>query len=230
MGLEPSYLEFIEDCVTATHGALHGLHMLELGDQVIRSPGIPEKTGKQYYERRGVAHTSFDLNGDHGALPVDLAEPIRQAQWLGAFDIVTNSGTTEHVEPFAAQYVCFRNIHDCLRAGGVAISLVPDVDELDLRGAWKGHCNHYYSHAFFARLAELNQYELVASTLIEGLRCAALRKTVDAPFTSDREAVLAAIARREGGIVYPGINDGRRRRSLSRRIRRAVRSLVEAIR
>jgi hypothetical protein len=224
MGLEPSYLEFIEECVAATLGQLRGLRMLELGDQTIASDAIPENTGKAYYENRGVAHTSFDLNGANGALRVDLSRRIRKRAWLGAFDVVTNSGTTEHVEPYDAQYVCFLNVHNCLRPGGVAISLVPDVEELDRNGAWKNHCNHYYSHAFFARLAELNRYDMVASKLINGLRCAALRKTRDAPFTRDRAAVLAGIARREGGMVYRGIND-RRSRSFKRRFRRAVRSL-----
>jgi hypothetical protein len=229
MGLEPSYLEFIEQCVTATLGELRGLHMLELGDQVIDHAAIPEKTGKQYYENRGVVHTSFDLNGEHGAERVDLSRRIRNRAWLGAFDIITNAGTTEHIEPFEAQYVCFRNIHDFLRVGGVSISVVPDVEELDRHGAWKDHCNHYYSHEFFAGLAELNQYALVASKVILGNRCAALRKTRDVPFTGDRAAVLAGIARREGGIVYPGIND-RRSRSRKSRFKRAIRSFFRTAR
>ena len=148
MGLEPSYLDFIDECVAATLGELRGRRMLELGDQVIDHEAIPEKTGKQYYENRGVLHTSFDLNGQNGALRVDLSRRIRKPAWLGAFDIITNAGTTEHVEPFEAQYICFLNIHNCLRGGGVAVSIVPDVGELDRHGAWKDHCNHYYSHEF----------------------------------------------------------------------------------
>ncbi len=203
--------------------------MLELGDQVIEDEAIPESTGKQYFENRGVAHTSFDLNGEHGAVRVDLSRRIRNATWLDAFDIITNSGTTEHVEPLSAQYTCFLNIHNCLCTGGIAISLVPDVEALDRDGAWKGHCNYYYSHEFFAELARLNEYEMIASKLINGLRCVAVRKTSTAPFTMDRRAVLAGIARREGGIVYRGIND-RRSRSLKRRIRRGLASLWGASR
>ncbi|HSR56104.1 MAG TPA: hypothetical protein VLN73_07665, partial [Alphaproteobacteria bacterium] len=118
----------------------------------------------------------------------------------------TNSGTTEHVEPFEAQYTCFMNIHDCLKTGGISIHLVPDLDELEQRGWWKNHSNNYYTHAFFAGLAELNGYTLVSSKVINGLRSACLRKNSDAPFTEDREAVLEHIGRRTGGVVYSGIN------------------------
>lgn len=206
MGLQPSYLDYIQECVTSELGDLAGKRMLELGDQTIGADGIPEKTGKKYYENRGVQHTSFDLNAKHGALPVDLAQPIRDPQWLGAFDIITNSGTTEHVEPLEAQYECFMNIHDCLKVGGIAIHLVPDFDELEQRGRWESHCNNYYTHGFFALLAELNGYALVSSKVINGLRCACTRKTTDAAFTENRDALLAEIGRRTGGVVYSGIN------------------------
>jgi hypothetical protein len=206
MGLQPGYLDYIQECVTSELGDMAGKRMLELGDQTIGVAGIPERTGKEYYENRGVQHTSFDLNAKHGALPVDLAQPIEDPQWLGAFDIVTNSGTSEHVEPLDAQYACFMNIHDFLKVGGISIHLVPDLDELEQRGYWQSHCNNYYTHGFFALLAELNGYTLVSSKVINGLRCACLRKTTDAPFTENRDALLAEIGRKTGGVVYSGIN------------------------
>lgn len=198
MGLERSYIDYIEDCVHAALGELAGKRMLELGDQVIGESGpISELTGKEYFENRGVLHTSFDLNGKHGALWVDLSKPIRNPKWLGAFDIVTNSGTSEHVEPFGAQYECFMNIHICLRQGGIAVHLVPDIVELEQRGRWKNHCNYYYSHEFFTLLADLNGYDLLSSKVIDGLRCVCLRKSSDVPFTQDRDSVVAAIAQRK---------------------------------
>ena len=206
MGLSPEFLEYIQECAASELDGLAGKRMLELGDQIIRVDGIPERTGKEYYENREVQHTSFDLNGENGALPVDLALPLEDPRWLGAFDIVTNSGTSEHVEPFGAQYVCFKNIHDCLAVGGIAIHIVPDLEELEARGRWSDHCNNYYTEGFFRRLAELNRYTLVSSKVIDGLRCACLRKTAAAPFTEDREAVLAGIGRRAGGKVYSGAN------------------------
>jgi hypothetical protein len=42
--------------------------------------------------------------------------------------------------------------------------------------------------------------------VINGLRCACTRKTTDAAFTENRDALLAEIGRRTGGVVYSGIN------------------------
>src|SRR5450631_3290756 len=145
MGLERSYLDYIEDSARSI-GGLTGKRMLEFGDQELGADLGPETTGKQYYENRGVTHTSFDLGGERGSIRVDLGKPFRKAEWLGTFDIVTNSGTSEHVEPFERQYFVFMNAHNCLARGGIAVHLVPDVAELDERGHWKGHCNYYYSH------------------------------------------------------------------------------------
>ncbi len=208
MGLLRSYLDYIEECVDDALGELAGKRMLELGDQVIgKSEPISESTGKDYFENREVFHTSFDLNGQHGAIRVDLSKPIRNPEWLGAFDIVTNSGTSEHVEPFRSQYECFMNIHNCLRQGGIAVHIVPDIVELEQRGRWKNHCSYYYSHEFFALLAELNGYDLLSSKVIDGLRCVCLRKSTEVPFTRDRDAVLAAIARRKVGTFGRVLNE-----------------------
>lgn len=207
MGLEPDYLDYIQECVVATMDDFTDKRMLELGNQLINAEQIQERTGKTYYRNRGVLHTSFDLNGKDGAIRVDLSKPIGKKKWLNAFDIVTNSGTSEHVEPFETQYECFKNIHNCLKIGGIAIHIVPDAIELEERGLWKGHCNNYYTHEFFALLAELNGYQLISSKVINGTRCACLQKVTDSPFTSEKEELLAAITRKEGGIVYLGIND-----------------------
>lgn len=203
MGFNLRFLRYVGECVTVALGDLAGQRMLELGDQVIdETENLLEATGKEYFENRGVRHVSLDLNGLHGALKVDLAKPIENPDWLGAFDIVTNSGTSEHIEPFEAQYECFRNIHNCLRRGGIAVHLVPDVVELEERGFWKGHCNYYYSHDFFAGLAGMSGCDLLSSKVMKGLRCACLRKGRDIPFTSDRDAFLDGIARKEGGFQY----------------------------
>lgn len=97
--MNPTYLDFIQKCIDSTLGELAGKRMLELGDQVIRGSLGPERTGKEHFETRGVLHTSFEMNGEHGALNVDLSKPITNPEWLNAFDIVANTGTFEHVEP-----------------------------------------------------------------------------------------------------------------------------------
>jgi hypothetical protein len=147
LGLDRDLFDYIDGCVADALGGLGGRAMLELGNQHVYSSEIPERAGKQYYEARGVDHTSFDLNGKDGAESVDLSKPCDGARWRTRFDLITNSGTTEHVEPYNAQFECFRNIHDWLKPGGIAVHLVPDVKELDERGAWKDHCGNYYSRA-----------------------------------------------------------------------------------
>lgn len=231
MGLWPEMLDYIERCVLASVGELAGKNMLELGNQRIKVPSIEEKTGRGYYERRGVAHTAFDLNGRDGAIPVDLAKPDTGGRWHGRFDIVTNSGTTEHIEPHEAQYDVFRNIHAWLRPEGVAIHMVPDVHALEQDGAWDGHCNNYYSLEFFELLGKQCGYRLVLPERIAGQVCVGLQKDGDTPFGGERGALLAAIARRDGGKVYSGINDGSARNRLLRSLRvRAHRALQNVLR
>lgn len=46
MGLNQSYLRFIESSIEQALGVASGYRMLELGDQVISDPNITEETGK----------------------------------------------------------------------------------------------------------------------------------------------------------------------------------------
>lgn len=200
MGLRPAYLHFIETSIERVFGRAKNLRMLELGDQVVRDPAISEETGKAYFENRGFEHVSVDLNGLHGAVVRDLTRPEQFKDWHGSWDVITNSGTTEHVEPFESQYECFGIIHDCLKVGGIAIHLVPDVYERDEHGAWRNHSRYYYSKSFFELLANECEYELLSNTVINGLRCAAVKKTKSVPFMDDRAKFLASVARREKAI------------------------------
>lgn len=211
MGLKSVYLDYIHECTRDTITEFYGKRMLELGNQHIGEDEgtIPERTGKEYYVNRGVMHTSIDLNGRDGSLKIDLSKLIKNEDWLNHFDIITNSGTSEHIEPKKAQYVCFMNIHNCLKVGGIAVHLVPDMDELEKKDCWKKHCNNYYSHEFFKMLARNNNYKLVSLKVINGLICACLQKKQDTPFMENRKEFLRYITRRKGGIIYTGVNDRR---------------------
>jgi hypothetical protein len=174
--------------------------MLELGNQHIKDNvegTIAEKTGKEYYQNRGVLHTSVDLNGMDGALKVDLSKPVPFPEWLGYFDIITNLGTSEHVEPKAGQYECFMNVHNCLKVGGIAVHMVPDFEELENRGCWKNHCNNYYSREFFKMLVEKNDYKLISLTSVDGNVWACVQKQRDVPFMKNREEFLGYIIRKQ---------------------------------
>lgn len=225
MGLRRQYIDYIQECVDATLGDLRGRTMLELGNQQIpRRQGIAERTGKAYYTRRGAIHTSLDFNGQDGAVALDLSKAIDKPEWDGHFDIITNAGTTEHVEPYEAQYECFANIHRWLKPGGIVVHIVPGIEELEPKGRWRGHCNNYYSRHFFERLAGANGYELVSTRVIRELRAACLRKVDERPFEADRAAFLESITRKEGGMVYYGADDpaGRSLRYVAKRWLRKI--------
>lgn len=207
MGLRVDYLDYILESIFSTLGDMLGKTMLELGDQEIMGGGIVEKTGKEYFEKRGVLHTSIDLNGLHGAIKVDLAKPIKNPKWQNHFDIITNSGTSQHIEPKKAQYICFMNVHNLLKVGGIAVHLVPDHVEMKTTGRWKNIANNYYSSQFFEMLAESNDYRTISIKIIDGNICTCLQKQFDRPFMKDREKFLKYILREKGGMTYPGINE-----------------------
>lgn len=229
MGLKKAYLDYIQECAKDTAIDFNGKHMLELGNQECSDNAVPERTGKEYYTNRGVKHVSVDLNGEDGALKVDLSKPISFPEWRGRFDIITNAGTSEHVEPIEGQYVCFMNIHDCLKVGGIQVHLLPDINELNNNGRWKGHCNNYYSFDFFKMLQIKNDYKLVSLKIINGMVSACLQKQHDKPFMDDRQEFLRHITRKQGGIVYRGANDvvlRSRIRGLAQLLSAKIRSLT----
>lgn len=131
---------------------IEGLKMCELGDQLLEVEGIDFKVAKDYFESLGVNHTSLDINGQHEALQVDLSVPIKDKKLLNSFDVITNLGTSEHVEN---QYECFRNIHNLCKRNGLFIHAVPSV------GSWLGHCKYYYTPMFFMQLVNNCNYTII---------------------------------------------------------------------
>lgn len=124
-----------------------GLEWCELGNQRTWE----RKPAKEIYISLGVNHTSLDLNGEDGALRVDLDVPV-PSELLNRFDVITNYGTLEHVNN---QFQAFKNVHDMCKVGGIIIHVLPPV------GNWPNHCRYYYSKKFFEQLAEACKYELV---------------------------------------------------------------------
>jgi len=137
----------------------YGKNMLELGCQEIRK-AVKAKLGyggiaaRKYFKSIGISCISIDKSSCHRAIVTDLRVPIRE-DFVNNFDIVTNSGTTEHVKPLRGQYMAFKNIHDCTKVGGVIVHILPGFSE------YCGHCQTYYDYDFFRMLAEENNYELV---------------------------------------------------------------------
>jgi SAM-dependent methyltransferase len=96
---------------------------------------------------KGYRTTILDLN--HRSLPV---------RFRRRFDVVINSGTTEHL---LNQYNAFKVMHDALRAGGYVVHSLP----------CRGFSNHgylTYTPRFFFDLASYNKYDVVSMWLSEG--------------------------------------------------------------
>jgi predicted SAM-dependent methyltransferase len=114
--------------------------LIELGDQDIVFPTTSEKKVREKYSKYFKSWRTFDLNGALGVENYDLS--INHGEYNIA-DIITNFGTSEHVEFKEGQYNCWLNMHQFLRDGGIAIHAVPPI------GYWKDHCRYYYDMNFF---------------------------------------------------------------------------------
>lgn len=122
--------------------------MLELGNK----RGTEHEPYKPYFEERGWRHVSVDLNGEDGALALDLRKPLK----LGTFDVVTNFGTSEHVDD---QEPVWRNIVEAADQAIAAVTPHP--------GDWPGHGLFYPWPGFYAELANDNGF-VVEKMAVDG--------------------------------------------------------------
>lgn len=162
MGYKTSYLNWINDQIGKVYDSTNGLKMLELGNQVIRpDKQITETTGKEYFTRLGYDHISVDLNGLHGALAKDLSKLEDFLEYKEYFDVITNAGTIEHVEPYESQHTAFLNVHNSLKIGGIAIHIGPDIEFTK-----RGHCQYYYDLSFWENITKLSDYEFIDTAIL----------------------------------------------------------------
>lgn len=75
----------------------------------------------------------WDFNGKDGAIQHDLNLPVEE-KYFGAFDVVTNFGTSEHVVP--SQMPCFQTMHDLCKPGGLILHAVPG-EGCNRHGHWR---------------------------------------------------------------------------------------------
>jgi hypothetical protein len=186
-----SYVQFVESIPQNKR-----LKILELGTQDIVEESVKEalrssisntytnnsELFKAYLVDLGHSVISIDIMGDRGSIPVNLCQDI--STWnLGRFDVITNYGTTEHVDD---QYMCWKNMHNSLEVGGIIISEIPK------HGHWPGHCEFYYDLTFFKEFEKIG-YELTYSKdhIHPGngaLIAVTLRKVEEKEFFTDAEA------------------------------------------
>lgn len=150
--------------------------MLELGNKKNR-----EAIYKTYFESLGFRHVSVDWNGEDGALKMDLRKPLG----LGTFDMVTNIGTTEHVDQ---QEPVWRNILEAMHVGSVLVSTTPK------KGNWQWHGIWYPTDEFYRKLAELNGLEVerlyVSGVYPREMWFCRVRRVEERPFVMPDKSLL----------------------------------------
>jgi len=114
---------------------------------------------RNWYESKGAAYLSTDINGEDGAIPWDIREDMPdEIAMASPFDIVTNFGFTEHVQD--RQTDCWRNIHRMVNPNNGQLSVVlPAPGSWPTHGVPSGYPGRWYPHpAFFIDFAKTNGY------------------------------------------------------------------------
>jgi hypothetical protein len=119
-----------------------------------------------FWESLGFAYDAVEYGGHRGATSLDLNRDSVPAALLGAFDLVVNAGTTEHV---INQDNAFRVIHDLAKAGGVMLHELPG-------GGMLTHGVVSYNPQFFWLLCRDNNYDVFDLTVAHA---------IDAPISND---------------------------------------------
>ena len=183
MGIEPGDLYFFLPRIFSVFGDTSGREMLELGNQQNRFGD--RCAGKNFFRTLCFNHTMVDINGEDGSINKDLREPEQWTEWKERFDVVTNFGTTEHVEPNDKQWEAWKIIHDVTKPGGLMCHAIPmDTPK------WAGHCSVYYSEGFFTSLAQACGYHHGGYTQVREHNVCVLQKVKSADFPVDRETIL----------------------------------------
>jgi hypothetical protein len=119
-----------------------------------------------FWESLGFAYEAVEYGGHRGVTSLDLNRDSVPAPLHGAFDLVVNAGTTEHV---VNQDNAFRVIHDLAKVGGVMLHELPG-------GGMLTHGVVSYNPQFFWLLCRDNNYEVFDLTVSHA---------IDAPISDD---------------------------------------------
>jgi SAM-dependent methyltransferase len=142
--VRPEEWALIEPCLSGVRT------MLELGNKVNPQVGV---SYKDWFTRHcNIEHVSVDVNGLNGALALDLRQPLTPLEGR-VFDMVTNIGTSEHVE--SDQHCVWKNMCDHLAVGGHLVSITP------LAGDWHWHGLWYPTEEFYDAFAYRNDMAVV---------------------------------------------------------------------
>ena len=118
-------------------------------------PRHPRCSSKPFYELLGAErYTSFDLNRELGALPLDLNRPLEDRSLYGQFDLVTDYGCNEHAFNIGEAY---RTMHRLCKPQGLMVIL---------QAVYGGNGYYQFDLPFFEGLAAANRYAVLFSSYI----------------------------------------------------------------
>lgn len=114
--------------------------------------GLNESFIGELFEKAGMNYVSIDIAHGYKTTILDLNRAELPSELRGAFDLVLNFGTTEHV---LNQWNSFKIIHEAAKVGGHIYHSLPAI----------GYVNHgyiTYTGRCFFDLAANNGYEIIA--------------------------------------------------------------------
>ena len=191
-----------QDIAAATHDDIRSFLFKLHGDHVDAVLSARFREGERWkvadmFEDSLYRHESIDLYPGKSIIQADLNTFAVPPEYHGAFDLLANLGSTEHVFD---QANVFRCMHDLVKVGGVFWHCVPTI-------GYYNHSLYNYHPLFFVFLARANKYKIESATLspphlehtipksilagiefwtdirlFSAMLSFVVRKTVDAPF------------------------------------------------
>jgi hypothetical protein len=175
MGVTKETLDHLNRVILNYGKPTNELSLLELGIQEILFPN-KDRYLQNHLKNKFENYISLDLHTVPGVTIFDLSVYNPKSY---SVDIITNFGTTEHVEYEEGQYNCWLNIHSWLNLGGLSIHQIPEF------GSWPKHCRFYTNFDFYLNLKSFG-YEVVEldnhSSENGNLNWCVLKKVEDVPF------------------------------------------------
>jgi hypothetical protein len=145
------------DCLSECY-SLFGKTKLQLGVPVesntadgVEQLAETNPASREFWRSLGFAYASLEFDGHRDSTALDLNRDHVPHHMRAAFDLVVNTGTTEHV---ANQDNAFRVMHDLCREGGIMYHQLP-------AGGMMTHGLITYTPKFFWHLCRENGYEAV---------------------------------------------------------------------
>lgn len=124
-------------------------------DNIDNWPKQPRASSKKFYEDLGFSdYSSIDINNEHGAIPLDLNDELKDEKLFNKFDVVTDFGSCEHVFNVSE---CYKTIHKILKVNGLIIIT---------QAVSRGNGYFLYDRSFLDGIVAANNYDILYSSYI----------------------------------------------------------------